>query len=55
VEVQNMYEAKVTPSVAKRLRLPEGGRVFHSLIVHFENGIAPLCEDRFVNPAGAPD
>jgi GntR family histidine utilization transcriptional repressor len=29
--------------------------VFHTLIVHFENGVALQCEDRFVNPACAPD
>ena len=29
--------------------------MFHSLIVHLENDIALQCEDRFVNPACAPD
>jgi GntR family histidine utilization transcriptional repressor len=28
--------------------------VFHTLIVHFENGVALQCEDRYVNPARAP-
>jgi GntR family transcriptional regulator, histidine utilization repressor len=29
--------------------------VFHTLIVHFEDGVALQCEDRHVNPASAPD
>ena len=28
--------------------------VFHTLIVHFENGVPLQCEDRYVNPACAP-
>jgi GntR family histidine utilization transcriptional repressor len=30
-------------------------RVFHSLIIHFENDIALQLEDRYVNPAVAPE
>lgn len=40
--------------LSQRLGLPVGSRVFHSLIVHFENGVPLLCEDRYVNPARAP-
>ena len=29
--------------------------MFHTLIVHFENKQALQCEDRYVNPACAPD
>jgi GntR family histidine utilization transcriptional repressor len=29
--------------------------VFHTLIVHHENGVPLQCEDRYVNPACAPD
>ena len=32
-----------------------GAPVFHSLIVHHDNGVALQCEDRYVNPAWAPD
>ena len=32
-----------------------GSRIFHSLIVHFENEIALQVEDRYVNPLIAPD
>ena len=55
VEVQYVREEKVTSALAPRLGLTESSRVFHSLIVHFENGLALLCEDRYVNPAAAPD
>ncbi|MEJ8823418.1 histidine utilization repressor [Variovorax humicola] len=55
VEVQFVREEKVGAGMAQRLGLPMGSRVFHSLIVHFEDGLALLCEDRYVNPAAAPD
>jgi GntR family histidine utilization transcriptional repressor len=35
--------------------LPIGAPVFHSLIVHSENGVPVQIEDRFVNPSAAPD
>ncbi len=31
-----------------------GGKVFHSLIVHFEDDVPIQVEDRYVNPAEAP-
>ncbi|MBT9491749.1 MAG: histidine utilization repressor [Paucibacter sp.] len=34
--------------------LAPGSGLFHSVIVHFENGVAIQCEDRWVNPACAP-
>ena len=40
---------------AAQFGLSPGTPVFHTLIVHFENDIALQCEDRFVNPACAPD
>ena len=42
-------------ALAQRLGLKTGGEVFHTLIVHYENGVALQCEDRYVNPACAPD
>ena len=41
--------------VALRLGLRLGAQVFHSILVHRENGIAIQLEDRFVNPRWAPD
>ena len=42
-------------ALARQLGLETGGDVFHTLIVHLENGVPLQCEDRFVNPAWAPD
>ena len=41
--------------VAQRLGVAVGARVFHTLIVHHENGVPLQCEDRYVNPECAPD
>lgn len=41
--------------VALSLDLNPGSTLFHSLIVHYENELAIQIEDRFVNPAFAPD
>jgi len=46
---------KAATALALQLGLPAGARVFHSLIVHHENGVPLQCEDRYVNPACAPD
>jgi GntR family histidine utilization transcriptional repressor len=40
---------------ALALDMREGQRVFHSLIVHYENDIPVQIEDRFVNALVAPD
>jgi GntR family transcriptional regulator, histidine utilization repressor len=43
-------------AIRDRLALPAATRqVFHSLIVHFENDVPLQVEDRYVNPAVAPD
>lgn len=54
-EVHVAREEAAVASVASQLGLERGAPVFHTLIVHFENGLALQCEDRFVNPACAPD
>jgi GntR family histidine utilization transcriptional repressor len=46
---------KASALLAGQLGLAEGARVFHSLILHLENGVPLQCEDRYVNPACAPD
>jgi len=45
---------KASADVAKTLGLRTGARVFHTLLVHLENGIPIQYEDRYVNPAAAP-
>ncbi len=42
------------PALAAQLGVAPGSEVFHTLIVHFENGVPLQCEDRYVNPACAP-
>lgn len=57
------HEAKVivqekvaaTAGLAAQLGLRTGATVFHTLIVHLENGVPLQCEDRYVNPSCAPD
>lgn len=53
-EVHLAREERATDALAERLGLEEGDSVFHTLIVHHENGVPLQCEDRYVNPAAAP-
>lgn len=46
---------KAGPQLADSLGLRKGARVFHSVLVHLENGVPIQYEDRYVNPAAAPD
>lgn len=48
-------EERAKTPVASRLGVAAGARVFHTLIVHRENGVPIQCEDRYVNPIAAPD
>jgi GntR family histidine utilization transcriptional repressor len=43
-----------TARLAEQLGVAAGSSVFHTLIVHSENGQPLQCEDRYVNPACAP-
>ena len=52
VHVQRAEAA--TAALAAQLGVAAGSEVFHTLIVHFENGVPLQCEDRYVNPACAP-
>lgn len=54
-DVQFVREETAADPLADRLGLGRGARVFHSLIVHLENGVPLQCEDRYVNPEWAPD
>jgi GntR family transcriptional regulator, histidine utilization repressor len=42
-------------ALSQQLGVAVGSPLFHSRIVHFDNGLALQCEDRYVNPAWAPD
>ena len=53
-EVHLEREERAPRELAERLGLATGAPVFHSLIVHHDNGVPLQCEDRYVNPACAP-
>jgi GntR family histidine utilization transcriptional repressor len=42
-------------ALAEAMNLPRGAQVFHSIVVHMENGRPIQIEDRHANPALAPD
>ncbi|PUE06765.1 histidine utilization repressor [Limnohabitans sp. T6-5] len=44
-----------TLEVASALQVRTGASVFHSVCVHFEDGVPIQLEDRFVNPQVVPD
>jgi GntR family histidine utilization transcriptional repressor len=46
---------KATAELARSLGLRAGAKVFHTVLVHLENGLPIQYEDRYVNPAAAPD
>jgi GntR family transcriptional regulator, histidine utilization repressor len=53
-EVQLQRAEAAPAALAEQLGVAAGGTVFHTLILHFENGVPLQCEDRYVNPACAP-
>ncbi len=40
--------------LARMLGLPNAAPVFHTILIHLENGVPIQYEDRYVNPAAAP-
>jgi GntR family transcriptional regulator, histidine utilization repressor len=54
-EVQLARAETAPTALAERLGLKRGARVFHTLILHRCNGVPLQYEDRYVNPACAPD
>jgi len=53
-DVHLVAEEVATPELAVDMGLLEGGKVFHSILVHRSNGKPLQIEDRYVNPAFAP-
>lgn len=45
---------KAPADVARALGLRAGTAVFHTVLIHMENGVPIQYEDRYVNPAAAP-
>ena len=54
-KVHTAKRERANATVAAKLGLPVSDFIFHTLIVHYENNVPLQCEDRFVNPACAPD
>jgi GntR family histidine utilization transcriptional repressor len=52
--VVKVAQEKAEAALAESLGLRKGARVFHSVLVHCENGVPILYEDRYVNPQAAP-
>lgn len=53
--LQQLERVKASELMAKQFDLPAGHTLFHSVIVHFENGVPIQVEDRWANPLCAPD
>ncbi|STV15331.1 Formiminoglutamase [Klebsiella pneumoniae] len=54
-EVLLLEETRADHIQATALSVPEGTRIFHSLMVHYENEVPVQIEDRCVNAAVVPD
>ncbi|MGL1930674.1 MAG: histidine utilization repressor [Desulfotalea sp.] len=54
-KVQLLEEESAKPSLALAMELQPYATVFHSVIVHMDNGVPIQLADRYVNPAIAPD
>ena len=51
--VHRQHAVDAPPALAAQLGVAPGTAVFHTLIVHHDNGVPLQCEDRYVNPACA--
>jgi GntR family histidine utilization transcriptional repressor len=52
--VLKVAQEKAGPELAASLGVRKGARVFHTVLVHLENGVPIQYEDRYVNPQAAP-
>ncbi len=52
--VMRAEREKAGADVAVSLGLRAGATVFHTVLIHMENGVPIQYEDRYVNPAAAP-
>jgi GntR family histidine utilization transcriptional repressor len=53
--VHEQRAERASAALAAQLGVPIGDRVWRTLIVHHADGVPLQCEDRYVNPACAPD
>ena len=54
-QVLELEELPASSEVAGALGLPEGARVYHSIIVHCDNDLPIQWEERYTNPVLAPE
>lgn len=54
-ELHRLERVKAGEALGRTFGLPPSRVLFHSVVVHFENGLAIQVEDRYVNPEVAPD
>lgn len=54
-KVLTVEAVRSTAAVAQALGLRTAAKVFHTVLIHLENGVPIQYEDRYVNPAAAPD
>lgn len=54
-ELHRLERVKADEALARAFGVKTGAQLFHSVVVHFENGLPIQVEDRHVNPEVAPD
>lgn len=54
-EVHQLRRETVSFDLANDFGLPTGSSIFHCVVVHFDREVAIQLEDRYVNPALAPN
>lgn len=52
--VMEAAQVKAGAEVAESLAVRKGAPVFHTVMIHLENGVPIVYEDRYVNPKAAP-
>nr|WP_295837167.1 histidine utilization repressor [uncultured Azospirillum sp.] len=53
--VERLLAVAADSGLARRFNLPVGAKLFHSVVVHSESDVPVQLEERWVNPAVAPD
>lgn len=54
-EVVDLLEVEADEDLAHRFKLRQASKLYRSVIVHYENDMPIQLEDRYVNPAIAPE
>lgn len=54
-QLLDLSQSVASSNLLRQFNLAAGSELFHSLIVHFENELPIQVEDRWVNPAVAPE